>query len=310
MEDIKIVFKDINGNEQEYTPIGFKFVRERYTPYTQCTGTFIGDVDVSVVKSILLYYQGRILHRGMADSISKSYKNGRYITGFMSRGYSMLLGQNEPEPGIRSGVNLANLISENTSIPNVTCQAYTDSVNYIYVKEKSTIWDAICAYSYKAYKNYPYIINTNMVYADVPSDPQKFNYNTENIVTLGEGVSTSGMLSTVYMSDTEGAYTYSQSNSATNNYSIVRKKYYPLDRQWLASPEDGLKSKLFYSNRGIYSASLVYEGHKFENLMDTANYSQLKNAFMRAEYICGVEVFGNKNGVFTKITVYRDSYSS
>lgn len=309
MENVKVVFRDTNGDEQEYVPISFRFVRERYTPYTQCTGTFIGDVEVSLVSSIKLYYNDRILHYGMADSIKKNYKNGRYIVSFMSRGYSMLLGQNEPKPGIRSKVNLANLMSENTHIPNVTCQAYTQQVNYIYAKEKSTIWDAICAYSYKAYHSYPYIRNTNVVYASAPSEPQGFNYNTENVVSLGEGVSTSGMLSKLYMSDTEGEYTYTQESSVASDYSIVRTKYYPLDKQWLAAPEDGLKSKLNYSNKGVYSAWLVYPGHNFENLMDKADHSQLKYAFMRAEYICGVEVFGNKNGVFTKISIYRDSYS-
>lgn len=308
MENVKVVLKNANGESQQAVPINFRFIRERYTPYTQCTGVFIGNIEISSICTIELYYNGTLLHRGMSDSIVKKYKDGRFIISFLSRGYTLLLGQNEPKPGIRNNLTLGGLISENAHIPNVQWEATTDLVNYIYVKEKSTIWDAICAYSYKAYKNYPYIKNTNTVYASVVQSPKTFNYNSERIITMGESVSTSGLLSKLYMCDTEGEYTYTQDNSIADDYNIVRRKYYPLDKQWLENPEDGLKAKLNYSNRGKNAVYLVYAGHKFENLMDKGNYNLDGINFMLSEHISGVEVTGNKNGVFTKITVYRDSY--
>ena len=309
MEEVRLVFKHGNNFLLSKAPVSFKFTRERYTPYTQCTGVIIGDVEVSEINSIELYYQNKLLHKGMADSITKVYKNGRFIVKFLSRGFTMLLGQNEPKPGIISNSSLASIISMNTQIPNVSWEATTEIINYIYVKEKSTIWDAICAYAYKAYKNYPYISQDNVVNASIPTNATIFNYNSYKIATIGEGVSTSGILSTVFMSDADGEYTHTKDNNFAKSHNIVRKKYYPLDKQWLASPQDGLESKLKYSNRGVNLAFIKYEGHRFENLMDKAKFDYKNKAFLNNEYISRVEVLGNKYGVFTTISVYRDSYA-
>ena len=309
MENVKIKFLDTAGNVYEAEPLSFSFIRERYTPYTQCSGIIIGDFDVAWIYSAELYYEDKLLHKGMADRVEKKYKDGRWLISFFSRGYTMLLGQNEPEPGIIKNVALGSLISGNTHIPNVTWQATTENVNYIYVKEKSTIWDAICAYAYKAYHSYPYIRSANAVYASVPDENTLFNYNNETIVSMGEQVSTSGMISKVYMCDTDGAYSYSQENSYTQEYDIIREKYYSLDQQWVATPNDGLQAKLNYSNKARNMVYLIYAGHRFENLMDRANYNLNGINFMLSEYISGVEFYGNKNGIFTKVTVYRDSYS-
>lgn len=308
MENVKLKLKLKNTLVFEYTPISFRFIRERYTPYTQLVGTVIGDVEMQQVAVVELYYNGRLLHKGMPDSFTKRYKNGRYIISFMSRGYTMLLGQNEPEPGVIRDVNLGGIIEQNISGIAISWEVPTDQTNYIYVKEKSTIWDAICTYAYKVYHNYPYIKNHNSIYVSVPSNPTSFNYNVDTIVSQGEGLSTSGVLTKLYMKDTDGAYSFSQDNSMSTGYGIIRKKYYPLDMQWLSDPEDGLKSKLYYSNRGMRSKFIVYPGHKFENLMDRATYTINSDMSFSSRYICGVEFYGNKNGVFTKITVYYDSY--
>lgn len=309
MEDVRVVLRNDYKYFLSIAPISFKFIRERYTPYTQCSGVIIGDIDISQVNTIELYYQGKLLHLGMADSISKIHKNGKYIINFLSRGFTMLLGQNEPKPGIINDISLGSLISMNTHIPNVSWEATPANVNYIYVKEKSTIWDAICAYAYKAYGNYPYISGNNSVMASIPKNSTVFNYNNYKIITVGENVSSSGILSKVHMSDIEGNYSYTKDNDDAKKYNIVRNKYYPFDRQWLSSPTDGLLTRLKYSNRAINSAFIKYEGHYFENLMDKAKFTLEGNVFFNNEYISKVEFYGNKYGVFTQLTVYRDSYS-
>ena len=262
-----------------------------------------------MVCTIELYYNDRLLHRGMADDLSKEFKDGRFFISFLSRGYTMLLGQNEPKPGVITDIALGSLIGINTHIPYVQWQATTQLAGYIYVEEKSTIWDAICAYAYKIYNNHPYIVDSNTVYASLPEVETKMNYNFEVIVSMGETVSTSGIISRVHMKDTNDEYTLTQDNSLSSQYNIVREKYYPFDMQWIHSPEDGLDSKLKFSNKAIKAVHLTYVGHKFENLMDKAVYNYNGNGFMLSEYISGVEFYGNKNGVFTKITVYRDSYA-
>lgn len=309
MENVKVVFKNVADTVYEATPLNFRFIRERYTPYTQCSGTVIADFELAAVCSVELYYNNTLLHRGMADDLSKTFKDGRCFISFLSRGYTMLLGQNEPEPGLIADSNLSSLMNSNTAIPNVQWQSDTENVGYIFVKEKSTIWDAVCAYAYKAYKNYPFITDTNTVSVSLPKVETRINYNNETIVSMGETVSTSGIISRVYMKDINDEYSYSRDNSISSQYNIVREKYYALDQQWLASPDDGLQSKLRYSDKARNAVYITYVGHKFENLMNRAIYNLDGVGFMQAEYISGVIFYGNKNGVFTKITVYRDSYA-
>ncbi len=308
MENVIIKLIENDKSEREVVPASFRFVRERYTPYTQCSGVLIGSYSIADVYSIELYYKGQILHKGMADSIQRRYLNGRHIITFLSRGFTMLLGQNEPVPGIISDVTLGSLISGNTTIPHVTCETVSKKVNYIYVKEKSTIWDAVCAYAYKAYTNYPYIAGTNTVQVSIPTSSKKFRYSNLDIVSAGESLCLSGIISKAYMSDLNGDYIYSAENSDACSEEIIREKYYPLDRQWYSSPSEGLQSKLNYSNRKQYFVWVKYKGHLFENLLDRASYSG-EGVEMRSERISAIEFAGNKNGVFTTISVYQDSYS-
>ncbi|MGN1132840.1 MAG: hypothetical protein ACI4RN_00120 [Oscillospiraceae bacterium] len=305
MEDIqlKIIYKD--GNEDSIKPINFRFVRERYTPFTQLSGNAVFNGDILEIKTIELYWEDNLLHCGMPDNVTKRFSDGRFILSFLSRGYTMLLGQNEPKPGIRNNISLGSLISENTQIPHVSWQGVSDVANYIYVKEKSTIWDAVCAYAYKVFENYPYIKNANSVYVK-DADVQHFSYGTEKILSMGESVNTSSILSKVYMKDVgddESTYSFSKSNTLTDGMDIVRVKYYPLDKQWLSDCEKGMSAKLGYSSRNIKSKFIVYKGFKGENLCDTASYCTADNSFLLSEKISKVELSGSRKGLITKITV-------
>ncbi|MDE6149220.1 MAG: hypothetical protein K2F81_03875 [Ruminococcus sp.] len=308
MDIATITFSYTDGTNASYIPIDFKFTRERYTPYTTLEGHLLTARDITDINTVYLYINNKLVHCGMADFIQRKNAKGRNLITFTSRGFTLLLGQNEPVPGIISNVNLKGLVSDNVTIPYVQCQEDTKTVNYIYVKEKSTIWDAVCAYAYKAYKTYPFITGTNTVNAASGRGVENHSYFSETITYYGETLSTSGLLSQVYMADSEGKYSYTKKNGHSENRKIVKKKYYPLDRQWYSSPEDGLQSKLNYSNKGYISAELQYKGHKFENIMDRAVY-QNGTFLINSERISAIEVTGNKRGIFTKVTVYRDSYA-
>ncbi len=303
---LKIIYK--NDNYDFVKPINFRFVRERYTPFTQLSGSAVFSGEIIDIKTIELYFNDTLLHSGMPDNVTRKFSGGRYILSFLSRGYTMLLGQNEPKPGIRNDISLGSIISENTNIPKVSWQGVSDVVNYIYVKEKSTIWDAICAYACKAFGNYPYIKNSNSVYV-TDSDAKQFTYDNEKILSMGESVSSGNILSEVYMKDVgddDNTYSFSQSNSLTNDMDIVRVKYYPLDKQWLSDTDKGLKAKLDYSSRHIVSRFITYEGFREENLCDRASFSNSDGDFLVDEKISKVELSGSRKGIITKITVYRD----
>lgn len=309
MDSVTIKFLFENNTEASFSDIiDFRFVRERYTPYTVLSGHFLSSVTIQNVKTVYFYLNNHLIHVGMPDYLQRKYTKGRSLISFMSRSYTMLLGQNEPVPGIISNTDLTDLISCNTSIPYITCQNQTQRLNYVYVKEKSTIWDAVCAYSYKAYQTYPYIYNTNTVRVTPPDNVTTHTYENDTITSYGEKLSTSGLYSHVYMADIDGQYIYGQINNDAVARDIVKKKYYRLDEQWYYNPDDGLLSKLKYSNKGYISRSFEYKGHKFENLQDRVSFTG--NSFsINNELIAGVEVKGNSHGIFTVITVYRDSYS-
>lgn len=308
MDTATIKFLYSNGSTVTYTPMDFKFVRERYTPYTMLSGHFLSSDVIQNVKTIYLYINDTLVHVGMPDFVERKNVRNRSIISFLSRSYTLLLGQNEPVPGVITNIDLVDLIFYNTSLPYINCQLQTQTLNYVYVKEKSTIWDAVCAYSNKAYATYPYIYGTNTVRVTPLNSITTHTYGSDSILNYGEKLSTSGLYSHVYMKDTDDQYSYSQVNTDAVVRNIVRKKYYPLDNQWYHDPDGGLLAKLKYSNKGYISRDFKYKGHKFENLQDKVSFSR-GNFSINNEFIAGVEVTGNSRGVFTKITVYRDSYA-
>lgn len=308
MDSATITFKYTDGTTSSYAPMDFKFSRERYTPYTTLEGHLLSAERITEINTVYLYINNQLVHCGMADFIQQKNSKGRNLITFISRGFSLLLGQNEPVPGILSDIDLSGLVFINTSIPYVTCQGNTKKLNYVYVKEKSTIWDAICTYTYKAYQTYPYICDTNNVRVTQAEDIVTHSYSSDTVTYYGAKLSTSGLFSHVFMADQDGEYNFTQVNEAAIRRNIIKKKYYPMDNQWYADPDGGLLSKLNYSNKGFISVELQYTGHKFENLMDKASF--VKGDFIiNSERISAVEVTGNARGIFTKITVYRDSYA-
>ena len=79
---------------------------------------------------------------------------------------------------------------------------------------------------------------------------------------------------------------------------IERKKYYPLDRQWLSAPETGLNAKLDYSLRGMNDFRAVYAGYKGEDLTD-----KIANLYdgINGRRISFLKVRGSAKGIFTEI---------
>ena len=279
--------------------INFIFEKDRYTPYTKAEGSFIfnyDDVDLSKAQLVKLFINGELKHEGIPDRLVLTQTSKGKILTFSSRGFTLLLGQNEPCPGINSDVNLEDIISKNISVSQISWETPTDKVNYIYVKEKSTVWDAVCAYGIKSCGVYPYIKGLNTV--AVTSSDKQTDYSGTKLVSKGRGLDTTLVLSEVYMADINGDYTYHCESSAAKDMGIERKKYYPLDRQWLSDPEIGLNAKLDYSARKMNDLRAVYAGYKGEDLTDT-----ITNLYdgINGRRISYLKVRGSAKGIFTEI---------
>lgn len=287
--------------------VKFTFDKDLYRCYTRAMGTFYSpapaDFTADMVIKIFLRINGVVRHVGIADSVTLSPCGSGYTLSFSSRGFTLLLAQNEPYPRINQNVDLKSLIERNLDISDITCENDTPVVNYIYVKERSTIWEAVAAYAIKAMGHYPYIRSHNKV---------SVSYDVGNTVSL-EGVrltaqssalSTADLLSDVHMMDIDDTYSYEYHDSEAGKYGIVRSRYYPLDNQWLYSPVRGLQAKTDYSRRGQKVRSLTYQGCLNEDLMDTVTNC----GAMTGMRVNAVRVTGDRRGMFTTVKAYIDGY--
>ena len=277
----------------------FSFEKDRYTPYTKAEGKFrwpYDETDFSSAKMIRFYINGNLVHEGLPDRISVSENSSGRFLRFSSRGFTLLLGQNEPCPGINSDVSLQDLITKNISDDRIEYENPTDKINYIYVKEKSTVWDAVCAYGIKSKGIYPYIKGTNTV--NISLSENTADYSGIRLLEKGSQLDTTLLISEIFMADLNGDYTCHEKNSTAETMHIQRTKYYPLDRQWLYSPETGLKSKLQFSQRKMNVLTAVYQGFCNEDLTD-----RITNLFdeINGRRICSVKVTGSSKGIFTHL---------
>ncbi len=286
--------------------ISFTFEKERYLHYSKAEGRFLLKTKPAFlawqITKIYLWINDVRRHCGIPDSLSVVLGKEGYVLSFSSRGYSLLLSQNEPYPKINSNVTLDTLISKNLSVPEISCEQDTPQVGYIYVKEKSTVWDAVTAYSVKAVGNYPYIRGENKV-CITPNVGGEIDLSDVNVIEDGLGLKSTQLLSTVNMADINGEYSYTLSDNTAAQIGIVRNKYYPMDYQWLYSPSDGLKAKLDYAARGVRDHSVTYIGTLGEDIMDLISTGALKGR--RVHYL---KIWGNRQGMFTMLKSYEDSY--
>lgn len=287
--------------------LSFSFEKELYMPFTKSSGRFFlpsaADFDVRNVMTVELYLDGILRHCGLPDNITiRPYAGGRIIS-FVSRGYTLLLMQNEPYPEINTNVTLKSLVERNMTVPQIVCEDPTPTERYIYVKEKSTVWDAVVAYSIKALGNYPYVRSTNTVCVNIGSRGV-INYSSSTLIDEGRALDTSNILSDVHMIDEDLGVQYDAHDQDAEDIGIVRSKYYPLDKQWLYSPQTGLQAKLDYSNRAIKQSFFTYTGCLSEDIMDT-----IQGTALNGLRISCIHTWGNKNGIFTTVSSYHDRYA-
>lgn len=288
--------------------VNFSFKKELYTPYTVAVGVFLMpeiDVDFSDISGISFYVNETRIHFGMPDRVNVFRRNGLEYVSILSRSHTMLLGQNEPEPGVISNVTLAQLITSNIQSDYISAQENTQNQDYIFVKEKSTIWDAINIYALKTYNTVPYIkgYNTVMVTAD---NAAEVDYSNAKIIGFGGGKDTTLALSDIYMSEFEqDTYPYEATNAALEQMNIRRKRYYAMDKQWLQSPLTGLKYKLRFSRRKSAFVNFSYAGFQNEDIMQKV--TNLDPRF-NGKFINALSVTGNSGGIFTQVCCYDDYY--
>jgi hypothetical protein len=307
MSSVSIKFLTVNDHEVVLDQVlSFRVEKEYYTPYTTLTAEAVYPVDKSVqFKKVELIVDGYVLHCGLPDTVIYTKKHNFYVVDVKSKSFTAMLCQNQIEEGIKSNVSLNSLIESFITIPEVEHEDDSTTVNYIYVKPTSSLWEAVVNLTHKLNNGHPYVCENNKVMVSKKSNPNTFNITRDVALSCGRGLDTTRIISDVHMKDIDGNYNkYNRTNSVAVEYNVVRHKHIDLDRQYLSNPEDALVHKLNFSLRGYNFAFASYEGYHGEDICDLVNlYDYYPNC-----RISKIEVVGKSGNVVTKLYTYIDGY--
>ena len=286
---------------------GFVFEKALYVPYTRFSGMFyedgLPDISALDVVGVRVRLGGVEIHSGLADEVSIERFGRGHRVRVNSRGYTLLLAQNEPYPRINTNVTLKSLCQTNLASPYITYEDPTPVVSNIYINEGSTVWEAAVAYCIKATGYYPFISGLNTVRMTAGTR-RVMDYSGVKKLSVVSSLDSRYLLSDVYMKELGDTYPYEAHDASAARMDIVRTRYYPLDMQWLYDPQVGLQHKLDYSNKGVRKVGMTYMGWLGEDLMDKAS----GESTLTGKNINYIKVAGGRKGITTTVMCYNDRY--
>ena len=299
MAKIYIRFELIGSGNLDYRNIvSARLVKDRYTPYSELRASAVlnNSINLNNIRRVALYIGSRRMHYGPADYIRTRVRGGKTVLELISRGITLMLGQNEPEPGVWSKVSLTDIMKSYSPSSEITYESGTDTVNYVNIKEKSTLWEAIGVYAVKAYGRRAYIRGDRQV--SVSLSILSVNIGTQRIIEYGKQLDTRSMLSKIYMKNVDGEYGYSYSSGKTIPHGITREKYYGLDKQWLNNVVVGLKDRIEFAEREYLVEHITYEGYCGEDITDKI----ICNGYgVNGKRVSRIEITVNSKGMQTKL---------
>ncbi len=284
--------------------VQFRIEKEAYTPYSRFEGIFVSSWrDLSNVSRVQFIYGVKTIHDGMGDSIEIYRQDYVTFLKVVSTSFSSMLCQNQTAPGMRTNLRFSDLSSEFASIPNVYFES-TPRLNYIYIKEGSTMWDAAVNFSFRLNGTYPYVTSANLV-RTTPAANNQITVENRNIIKTGITYDRTKMISDISMQDIEGnynSYTLKNENSALCN--IIRKKQIPLDMQYLNDPQSALDYRIKFSMRSFKCTYAVYAGYLNEDLYDLMTIENV----VEQKRVHKIIITGNNAQVRTFVGTYEDGF--
>ncbi len=298
------IFTDSSTTES-YKPLSFTFRKSSYLPYTQMKArAVIGTTELMSVSEVKLFVNDKLVHYGLIDTLSVSKVNGDSIVNVTSRSFTSLLCQNQIEPGMKTGVSINDLMDSFYDFPHVTHENNSDTSSYIFVKNNSTMWDALVNLSYKLCGTYPYIRGTNCINITAVSSPTRFTFADSEITETGTELDLRNTASDFHMSDINGEFgSYELTDTSIAARSIVRHKFFELDKQFLSDPQSALVYRDKYRCRALRRRFIRYCGYRGEDLSDSVTFGSVVG-----RRIDSVEINGSDKGIFTKLSVYYDKF--
>lgn len=299
MADRYIRFEHTGGETTDIRSIiTVRLVKDRYTPYSELTASLMPEENVTLsdIRRVAFYIGSKRLHYGPADYVRTRVRGGRTVLELISRGVTLMLGQNEPEPGVWAKVSLTEIMKSYSPSSEITYESGTAAVNYVNINEKSTLWEAIGVYAVKAYGRRAYIKGDSQVAVSLSSSSVDISRCT--MIEYGSQLDTRLMLSKIYMKNVDGDYGYSYSSSGIVPFGIVREKYYGLDRQWLSNVNTGLKDRIDHAEREHFVEHITYEGYCGEDITDRIMCS---GTSVHRKRVSRIEITLDNKGLRTKL---------
>ena len=289
--------------------VSLTLTRERYTPFYTLEYSFIADdhgADINDFVSVRLMYGSTSIFYGRAASLRMTRRAGSDIISGRAFSFTKTLSTCDAVPGMMFDCTLADIIANNASMPNISLQQVSDSASYIFVKESDTVWSAIAALSVKLFEGYPFITGENTVnIKKIGGSPH--SYVGDPVTEVFSGENMANAVSKIYMQGTQGTYEFSATDREAVRRGIIRERFIPLDRQWLSSPETGLKHKMYFARRGGIYTGFTYRGFKNEQLCDPVSFSH--GEFSYSGEVSRLVLHADRRGIFTTVTSYKDGYS-
>ena len=293
-----------SGDAEERPCLSAVLEREAYTPYARVTAEFpMTGTTVPDVLRIALRWEGQEVFLGLPDRVERICRKGVWVVRVQSRSFSSLLTQNELAKGLHPDLTIGTLVQGFYQFPFVT---YEDSpvTGYIYVKEGSSLWDSICAFTYKQTRHHPYVVK-DCVMISPPIGGTLHTVPAALVTAYGQSDDTTRRVSCIHMEDVSGEPdAYRETDAAAVALGIVRNRQIPFDRQFLQRIEDAMTSRLLFSQRGGQAVFVEYAGFADEELGERVTFG----THMQAMTICRVRMVWSGKGVRTRIWAYRDGY--
>lgn len=304
--NVRVVVRCSDGRVfQSLNVLSFAFRKDAYLPYTVLNARFFGTEGfVTGASEVLLYIGEHNVHHGLVDTIKLTESGGSRIISVSSRGFTSLLCQNQIEPGLVTGVSINSLMDGYYTLPYVTHEDNSDTSSYIYVKNNSSMWEAVANLGYKQSGGYPYIRGTNCVRITPVSQPAEFVYRPNELLAVGCELSGKHLISDFHMADISGNYgTFELEDQDVLDAQIVRHKFFELDMEFVRNPSDALVYRDKYAYRGHFKHFCTYSGYNGEDLSDIITFGSVSQ-----KRITSLDIIGTHSGISTTIGIYQDKF--
>ncbi|MFR3812370.1 MAG: hypothetical protein ACLTXT_08025 [Ruminococcus callidus] len=195
-------------------------------------------------------------------------------------------------------------MQEFVSFPKeITWESSTDTSNYLFVKENTSLWDGAANLTYKLCQRYPFVYHANEVRMHLPESYRTFHMQPGSLLGMGMVTDQSRIYSSFSMADTDGTYgKFQENDTLAEERGLVRSRKLSLDRQYLYDPQQAL---VFRGNlpAGIV---LLFRPHRSSGA-DLGDRITCSGIIENAP-ITHIRMTGNQNGVRTRLEAYQDEF--